>query len=364
MLIYIALFLLISLFTLLEIVVDTNNRRTLSLFNIIFFSIMLFLALFLGNRKLTGSDSLAYEYIYETGVGFDRLENGYKWVSLIFQNHNYSFWTLQIFIGILTVLIASIAFILWDTNSKFFQLLVFYSPFWYFMSFNGMRQGIATSFVYLGTVILWKKCQTKSWIKKIMAFLCFIVAYNFHHMAITIICFVLLIWIFNTLQFIVSGKLLKFLAIFLVPMLLIEPPIYSIQYALNFLSKFGLNYTSLLLVDGSSYEMAGKGLLFILILLGTLLFSKSTYKYVGVSNYFQLSLFILMLLLLIFGSGMNAMRVFDYFLPILSLFVGKLIKESESNIAIIGMLYVFMGVAFVFTMLQNTHQIIPYLGWG
>lgn len=364
MLIYVTLFLLISLFTLMEIVVDKRNRRTLIFFNINFFAIMLFLAFFLGNRKLTGSDSLAYEYIYETGVGFDRLENGYKWVSLIFQSHNYSFWSLQLFLGILTVLVASIAFILWDTNSKFFQLLVFYSPFWYFMSFNGMRQGIATSFVYLGTVILWKNCQTKNWIMKINAFLCFIVAYNFHHMAITIICFVILIWILNTMQIIVSGKLLKILAIFSVPMLLLEPPIYSIQYGLDFLSKFGLNYTSLLLVDGSSYEMSGKGLLFILLIFGTLIFSKNTYKYVGVSNYFQLSLFILMLLLLASGSGMNAMRVFDYFLPILSLFVGKLLNEDESNIKIIGVLYVFMGAAFVFTMLQNTHQIMPYLGWG
>lgn len=71
-----------------------------------------------------------------------------------------------------------------------------------------------------------------------------------------------------------------------------------------------------------------------------------------------------MLLLLIFGSGMNAMRVFDYFLPVLSLFVGKLMKESESNIIIIGILYVFMATAFAFTMIQNTHQIIPYLGWS
>ncbi|XNX67684.1 EpsG family protein [Leuconostoc mesenteroides] len=348
----------------MEIVVDKSARRTSSFFNINFFSITLFLAFFLGNRKLTGSDSPAYEYIYETGVGFDRLENGYKWVSLVFQSHNYSFWALQLFLGILTVLIASVAFILWDTNSKFFQLLVFYSPFWYFMSFNGMRQGVATSFVYLGTVILWKTCQTNSWIKKIIAFLCFIVAYNFHHMAITIIFFVFVIWILNTMRIIVSGKVIKVLAVFLVPTLLLVPPIYSIQYALDFLSKFGLNYTSLLSVNGSSYEMAGKGLLFILLLLGTLLFSKNIYKYVGLSNYFQISIFMLMLLLLIFGSGMNAMRVFDYFLPVLSLFVGKLMKESESNIIIIGILYVFMATAFAFTMIQNTHQIIPYLGWS
>ncbi|WP_251942315.1 hypothetical protein, partial [Leuconostoc mesenteroides] len=60
MLIYVTLFLLISLFTLMEIVVDKSARRTSSFFNINFFSITLFLAFFLGNRKLTGSDSPAY----------------------------------------------------------------------------------------------------------------------------------------------------------------------------------------------------------------------------------------------------------------------------------------------------------------
>jgi hypothetical protein len=365
MIIYIVPFVLIILFALMELLARQDLIKIRSFLNIIFLIICLYLAFFLGNRKLTGTDSLAYKYIYETNIGFDRLEEGYKWISILFQSHNYSFWDFQLFLGIVTVIVAYLGFILWDQNSEFLQLLVFYSQFWYFMSFNGMRQGIASSFVYLGAVFLLKINKSHNWFFKILAGCSFFTAYNFQHMSMTIISFVILIWLLNKLRIIISGNLLKILSMFLIPILLVKPPIYGIQSALIFLSKFGLDYTSLLNVSGSTYEMANKGLLFILLLLIMLICFEMPAKDKGLINYFPLFIFTLLLLLLIFGTGMNSMRVFDYFMPIVSLFIKPLLEDDkESNKVVVSTIIVFMLIVFVFTLLQNTHQIMPYLGWS
>lgn len=364
MIIYLMPFLFISVFAVMELGINQNGQQTKLFFNGSFFAIIIFLAFLLGQRKLTGSDSSAYEYIYQTGIGFDRLEDGYKWISLFFQSNNYSFWSFQFVIGILTVFVATIAFLYWDSKSKFIQLLVFYSPFWYFMSFNGMRQGIATSFVYLGTVLLWHSGLTGRLIIKLLALTCFVVAYNFHHMAITVILFVSLIWILGLFKVVISSKILKLLAIILVPLLLLMPPLYSIQSSLEILAKFGLDYTSLLSVAGSSYEMSTKGLCFVIILLMMIILSKGSIKYNGLLNYYQFFIFILLMLLLIFGSGMNSMRVFDYFIPVLALFVKYLLEDRHRNYQNIILIYLFMFLAFVYAIIQNTHQIMPYLGWS
>lgn len=200
--------------------------------------LMFFLILMLGNRGLTGTDSITYSLAYNQILPSYFFEPLYRFIQSFFIDNGLSFSQLQMFIAILTVGFSGIAFVDFGVSIPI-MLLMYYSPLIYFNSFNIARQQLAISIYVLAVYFLLKKLNTnKLKFSYVFMFLVAIVAaYNIHHTIEIAVLFFVISYLmigknFKRIMFVI--KTITFFGV-----IGLKIPITAIG---SFLGVIGLNY--------------------------------------------------------------------------------------------------------------------------
>lgn len=156
-----------TVLSLLEII--SNNRKV---FKIIFFFLGAILILFSGLRDgaNVGIDSPVYYRFYLEKN--PPVEFGYKLINDFFSNMDFNYNVFLIFINM--VIIYNISkFIRLNSYFLIFPLFIFFSDFYFYFNFSGIRQAIAMSFVALSVYYIFEN-------KKIISFVLVLIASLFH----------------------------------------------------------------------------------------------------------------------------------------------------------------------------------------
>ncbi|WP_312194491.1 EpsG family protein [Sphingobacterium multivorum] len=132
-------------FCVLSFIEILKYNRFYSSIILLFFSVVMILFVSLRNGEVVGTDSPAYFFNYIYPFDFT-VEYGYKYVAAFFSKVlNADYTIFLIFINTLSIFLISSAL---KRNSYFlvFPLLIYYSDFYLYYNFSGVRQAIALSF--------------------------------------------------------------------------------------------------------------------------------------------------------------------------------------------------------------------------
>lgn len=161
--IYLFLGFLLSIFTFLEII-----SRDKKIFYVIFVLLIILLILFVGLRDGTtvGIDSPAYYGFYSEKNA--NVEYGYKFLNIFFSQNNMPY-------NIFLLTINSIAlinlgrYIKLNSYYLIFPLFIYFSDFYLYFNFSGIRQAIAMSFVALSIFYIFENKRNISLLLIFMA---------------------------------------------------------------------------------------------------------------------------------------------------------------------------------------------------
>lgn len=166
---------ILSIFSFLEII--SKNRN---FFNILFFILLLLMLFMVGFRdgRLVGTDSPAY-YVYYLEK-LPPAEFGYKYLNYFFSSNGFPYTVFLLFINAVALINIG-RFIKFNSYYLILPLLVFYSDFFFYYNFSGIRQAIALSFTALSLYYVFEN-------KKSVALILILIASLFH---ITALIFIL-----------------------------------------------------------------------------------------------------------------------------------------------------------------------------
>lgn len=140
---YFILGFILGLFSFLEII--SKNR---SFFKIVFFTLLFLMLLLVGLRdgKVVGMDSPAYYEFYINQL--PSVEVGYKYLNFVFSSLGFNYNIFLLFINFFILFNIS-KFIRYNSYYLILPLLIYFSDFFFYYSFSGIRQSIAMSFTAL-----------------------------------------------------------------------------------------------------------------------------------------------------------------------------------------------------------------------
>lgn len=133
--------------------VITKNKNFIFAIFLVLTSVLIF---FVGLRdgSIVGIDSPVYFSFYQQV--FPEVEFGYKWLNALFASNELSYNVFLIFLNALSIGMLAYFF---KKGSPYmiFPLLVFYSDFYFYYNFSGIRQGMAMPFVVLSFYFFFQK---------------------------------------------------------------------------------------------------------------------------------------------------------------------------------------------------------------
>ena len=140
---YFALGIVLSFFSFLEII--SKNRN---FFKIVFFVLLFLMLLLVGLRdgRVVGMDSPAYYEFYLDQL--PSVEIGYKYLNYFFSSLGLNYNIFLLFINFIILFNIS-KFIRLNSYYLILPLFIYFSDFFFYYSFSGIRQSIAISFAAL-----------------------------------------------------------------------------------------------------------------------------------------------------------------------------------------------------------------------
>ena len=165
--IYILSGFIFSIFSFLEIITKDKKK-----FKIIFFILILFMIFFVSLRDgtIVGTDSPVYYQFYLDTL--PPVEIGYKYLNTIFSNIGFQYNFFLLFIN--SIIMINIArFIKLNSYYLILPLFIYFSDFYYYYNFSGIRQAVAISFVALSVYYIFEG-------KKLYPFVLICIAATFH----------------------------------------------------------------------------------------------------------------------------------------------------------------------------------------
>jgi hypothetical protein len=353
MLIYI---LLLILLVIILIFSNLFKKRTDKIVIFLIFVLLFFVSSFRGDQ--VGTDTSSYLIIFNDFsngfLSYSRLEIGFQslmYLTKLFFNNQYAILYTTSF------LILFFTFLGVKKNSRnfWFSIFLFVSLYYFYNSFNGIRQYIAIAIIFYGITFINKQ--------KPFFYLFFVIfASLFHTSALIFLPFVLFSFhgIKKNLVVLYTGFVLLL--------------VLNFQTILYLLIRFFPEYSSYL---NTEYATESGGVMSV-ILLGLILvfgaFVRFLYKAVNKKHLYQLNILTIMILTgfalsVITLSGFKGLnRIIWYFSMFSILFIpNHLVLISDKNLRlIVTMAIVFFSVAFnIYFLIQNQQRIVPYIfNWG
>lgn len=328
-----------------------KKKKMLS--NILIMSSFLILLIFVGCRYYVGTDYESYLNIYNTVSSFDvselnliDIELGakllFKLIYILFDNQ------YLIFIGLALLTLYPIykANKLYDYKYLGYSILTYCFMFLPFCM-NGMRQGVAMSFILLAFAYLFKN-------KKINMIMAFIIAFMFHKSSILLLPYIVLFLFrkdkIGEIDSIVITLILACILFFFNGALMKVGIISDYEYLLGALNIEDVSFKSILL--------------FIPYILIMLSYDNKLEKHINEIKGLVVSGIILTLI----GTTRQFLsRISLYHLMFLTLLIPFLINNinNKTNKIIIKLFYIiYLVIYFIYEFyISGKHEIFPYQSW-
>lgn len=141
---YLYVAIIITLFSCVEMIIKSKKSAVIFLF----LPLILWLIFFVGLRdgSVVGIDSPAYYEFYKEI--YPSVEFGYKWLNALFSSNELPYNIFLLFLNFIAIGLFSY-FLKKSSPLIIFPLLIFYSDFYFYYNFSGIRQGVAMSFIAL-----------------------------------------------------------------------------------------------------------------------------------------------------------------------------------------------------------------------
>lgn len=348
-LIYVLVFLSVFLVNIIACKIYKTKRKLSNILIFIGFSILL---IFVGCRYYVGTDYESYINMYNTVSNFDfselhliNVEIGakvlFKLIQLIFNNQ------YAIFIGLAFLTL----YPLYKANKLFeYKYLAFsiltYSFMFLPFSMNGMRQGVAMSFIFLSFAYLFKN-------KKISMLISFILAFLFHKSSILLLPYLALFMIRK-------NRLAEFDSILITLIISV-----SLFFFNNLLMRVGIvsDYEYLLSelnIDNIAFKSVLLFIPFLLILISYNNKEEQIYKMKG--------MVISGIILTLIGTTKQFLSRISLYHNMFLIFLMPMLfqnSKNKTNKIIIEIFYIlYLIVYFIYECyILGKHEIFPYQNW-
>ncbi len=209
---YLFLGFILSILSFFEII--AKDKRV---FKIIWFFLIVFMVLFVGFRDgtIVGTDSPAYFRYYIEKL--PPVELGYKYINYLFSDIGLSYTLFLLFINLISLFNVG-RFIKLNSFYLIFPLFIYFSDFYFYYNFSGIRQALALSFVALSVYYIFKD-------KKLISLLLILIASLFH---VTALIFILAFFVPKVRMEL--SKYIKFLLIVIIGVLVGSYIIENVPY--------------------------------------------------------------------------------------------------------------------------------------
>ena len=316
---------------------------------IIFTGICFLFIFFVGFRYNSGTDYWSYYKIFN-GTHEKKLasEFGYQFLIKYFKKYSSSFNGFIFFIAFVSIFIKYLFFK--KLENPFLALFIYITIFSINLEFNGMRQGLAASFVFFA--IYWAKKRN------FIAFFIFIILASSIHIS-SLVFFPLYFFISRNITITTISVLAIIIIAFIFRFYLMRIILTAMQPSMERISGlevigrvvFYLKIKDISLKNLGAIRRIAMCILFLFL---------NNHKKIN-NTYFNLYLISVIIYILFMGYNIIAYRlslVFDIFL--IPLFANIKFTYNFKNISIITVLITISFVLFLITLQSESQNLVPY----
>lgn len=341
---YFTLGLILSFFSFLEII--SKNRN---FFKIVFFAMLLLMLLMVGLRdgKIVGMDSPAYYEFYLEKL--PSVELGYKYLNYFFSSLEINYNLFLLFIN--CVILYNISkFIRLNSYYLILPLLIYYSDFFFYYSFSGIRQSIAMSLTALSIYYIFEN-------KKKLALLLILIGSLFH---VTALIFIIAFFVPA-----VKSKISKYFKFFFVLSCGVVLGSYIIESVPYLHDKF-LYYSSTQEQFDNAFSNYVIGILKrLIVLISVLIVFKNFFS--DNNNFYLYNLYLVGFIIYVSSFLISpdfGVRLGSYFIIVDCLLISRYISSSNNLANKICLFLIFMMVAMykIYTYTQLDVYEYKFLG--
>lgn len=333
---YLLFGLFFSVFSFLEII--SKNRV---FFKIIFFTFLLLMLLLVGLRdgRVVGMDSPAYYQFYLDQL--PSVEVGYKYLNYFFSSLGLNYNIFLLFINFIILFNIS-KFVRLNSYYLILPLFIYFSDFFFYYSFSGIRQSIALSFTALSIYYIFEN-------KNKVALLLILIGSLFH---VTALIFIVAFFVPNARSKI--SKYAKFFIVLIAGVILGGYIIESVPY-LN--SKF-MYYSSLQeQLDNTFFNYINGVVKRLIVLISVLLVFRNFFS--NNKNFYLYNLYLVGFVVYVASYLISpdfGVRLGSYFIIVDCLLISRYISSANQLVNKIFLFLIFMLVAmykiYTYTLLD------------
>lgn len=333
---YFALGIVLSFFSFLEII--SKNRN---FFKIVFFVLLFLMLLLVGLRdgRVVGMDSPAYYEFYLDQL--PSVEIGYKYLNYFFSSLGLNYNIFLLFINFIILFNIS-KFIRLNSYYLILPLFIYFSDFFFYYSFSGIRQSIAISFAALSIYYIFEN-------KNKLALLLILIGSLFH---VTALIFIVAFFVPNARSKI--SKYAKFFIVLIVGAVLGSYIIESVPY-LN--SKFIYYSSSQDQLDNTFFNYIIGIIKRLIVLISVLLVFRNFFS--NNKNFYLYNLYLVGFVVYVASYLISpdfGVRLGSYFIVVDCLLISRYISSSNQLMNKIVLFLVFILVAmykiYTYTLLD------------
>lgn len=341
---YFTLGIILSFFSFLEII--SKNRN---FFKVVFFALLLLMLLMVGLRdgKVVGMDSPAYYEFYLEKL--PSVELGYKYLNYLFSSLQINYNIFLLFINFFILYNIS-KFIRLNSYYLIFPLFIYFSDFFFYYSFSGIRQSIAMSLTALSIYYIFEN-------KRKLALFLILFGSLFH---VTALIFIVAFFV-PSVKLDIS-KYLKFFFVLSLGFILGSYIIESVPYLNN---KF-LYYSSTQEQLDNTFGNYINGILKrLIVLLSVIVVFKNFFS--DNKNFFLYNLYLVGFIIYVSSYLISpdfGVRLGSYFIIVDCLLISRYISSSNQLVNKIALFLVFVLVAMykIYTYTQLNVYDYKFLG--